>query len=191
MTPGESHAWAVRLGIVAIVFGLLFTASSANELMKFSIVGAPPFTVETMPEPDCEEDELEEEGLSLLECRQLALTVHDVSISSPGWFVPFHMTVSAVGMIVGLVSVVIGVALVDERPWATTVAAAVFAVLVILDVLSFMAVVNTGPLLRQMYLWDGLLWICVHLTMAVAAIVGRTADTARPDTMQRRQGQRA
>ena len=173
MDTVEAPGWASRLGVVAILLGILLAAWHANEWMKFAIVGTPPYSLATMPEPDCEADELEEEGLSLEECRQLAYVVHDISISAPGWFKTFHIAVSAAGTALALLSVFVGIALVDYRRWAATAAVSVFGALATLDVVSFTAVVNTGPLVRQMYLWSILLWFFVHLVMTVAAIAGR------------------
>ncbi len=178
MTTTDAPGWASRLGVIAILLGILLAAWHANEWMKLSIVGTPPYTIETMPEPDCEEDELEEEGLSRLECQQLAYVVHDISISSPAWFKNFHITVSAIGAALALLSVFVGVALVDYRRWAATAAVSLFAALAILDVASFIAVVNTGPLIRQAYLWSILLWFFIHLAMTVGAIVGREGELA-------------
>jgi hypothetical protein len=170
--------WASRLGIVAILFGILLAAWQANEWMKLAIVGTPPYTIATMPEPDCEPDELAEEDLSLEECRQLAFAVHDISISSPGWFKAFHMTVSGAGTLLALWSVVVGIALVDYRGWAASAAVRVFAALAALDAVSFTGVVNSGPLIRQMYLWSILLWFFLHLAMAIGAVVGRQSERA-------------
>lgn len=178
MKTSDAPDWASRLGIVAVLFGILFAVSQANEWMKLAVVGTPPYSIATMPEPDCEPDELEEEGLSLEECRQLALAVHDISISSPGWFKSFHMTVSAAGTLLALASIVVGIALVDYRPWAAPAAAQVFAALAVLDLVAFTGVVNSGPLIRQMYLWNILLWAFLHLAMAVAAIVGLQGERA-------------
>ena len=172
MNTAEAPDWASRLGVIAILLGILLAASQANEWLKLSIVGSPPYSVATMPEPDCEEDELEEEGLSLTECHQLAYAVHDISISAPLWFKAFHMTVSAVGMVVALLSVLVGIALVDYRPWAGAAAVSVFGGLAVLDAVAFTGVVNTGPMIRQMYLWSILLWFFIHLAMAIGAIVG-------------------
>lgn len=180
MSVPPAPDWASRLGIIAVLLGILLAAWHANEWMKLAVVGAPPFTIETMPEPDCEEDELEEEGLSLAECRQLALAVHDISISSPDWFKSFHMTVSGVGTLLALSSVVVGIALVDYRPWAASAAVGIFSALAVLDVVSFTGVVNSGPLIRQMYLWSILLWFFIHLAMAVGGIVGRQNEQAGP-----------
>lgn len=182
MNSSAEPAWGSALGIVAILLGLLLTAWGANEFLKFATVGAPPFTVATMPEPACEGDELAEEELSLAECRQLAFAVHDVSVSSPEWFMIFHMAVSAVSAILAAVSVVIGIALVDYRRFAPTAAVLIFVALGILDVVWFIGVVNTGPLIRQMYLWSILVWCFIHGAMAIAAIAGRSGAPANAMT---------
>jgi hypothetical protein len=169
----ETPDWASRLGVVAIVLGILLAAWHANEWLKLAIVGTPPYTIETMPEPDCEQDELEEEGLSLEECRQLALAVHDISISSPAWFKSFHMSVSAAGTLLALLSIFAGVALVDYRPWSVSLAFLAFGALAVVDAVSFTGVVNSGPLIRQMYLWSILLWFFIHLALAVSAAAAR------------------
>lgn len=178
MSTNEAPDWASRLGVIAILLGILLASWQANEWLKLAIVGSPPYTVATMPEPDCEKDELEEEGLSLTECHQLAYAVHDISISAPGWFKSFHIAVSATGMVLALLSVFVGIALVDYRRWAPAAAVSVFGALAVLDVVSFTAVVNTGPMLRQMYLWSILLWFFIHLAMAISAVVGRQGGQA-------------
>ncbi len=175
---------ASGLGAIAILFGILVASWHGNEFMKFLIVAEPPYTVSTMPEPDCEEDELEEEGLSLTECHQLAFTVHNISISSPDWFKTFHITSSAVGTVLALLSIVVGIALADHRPWAAGAAVPAFGALAVLDLVSFTAVVNTGPLMRQMYLWTILLWFSIHLAMTVGAIVQRQSRQAVPRPAQ-------
>jgi hypothetical protein len=70
-------------------------------------------------------------------------------------------------------SVVVGIALIDYRRWAAAAAAWVFGALVLLDAVAFTGIVNTGPIIRQMYLWTLLLWFFIHLAMAIAAIVGQ------------------
>ena len=184
MDTAEAPGWASRLGVIAILLGVLLAAWHANEWMKLGIVGTPPYSLATMPEADCEQDELEEEGVSLEECRQLAYVVHDISISAPGWFKNFHIAVSVAGTALALLSVFAGIALVDYRHWAATAAVSVFGALAILDMVSFTAVVNTGPLIRQMYLWSILLWFFIHLAMTVGAIVGCEEQQA----VQRRAG---
>lgn len=158
---------------MAVLLGMLAASWHANEWMKLAIVGAPPFTVETMPEPNCAPDELIEEGLSLAECHQLAYSVHDISISSPDWFRGWHMLVSGIGTAVALFSIFVGLALVDRRGWAITSSIVVFGALALVDAASFIAVVYTGALVRQMYLWPILLWFALHMSMTVAAVVLR------------------
>jgi heme A synthase len=172
----ETPAWASRLGVVAIVLGILLAAWHANEWLKLAIVGTPPYTIATMPEPDCEEDELVEEGLSLEECRQLAWAVHDISISSPEWFKAFHISVSAAGTLLALFSIFAGIALVDYRPWSVSLAFLTFGALAVVDAVSFTGVVNSGPLIRQMYLWSILLWFFIHLVLAVSAAAARYGE---------------
>ena len=63
-----SLAWASALGAVAITFGVLLAAAHANEWMKqIVIVHATP-AGNQVAQPECPEDELIEEGLSLAEC---------------------------------------------------------------------------------------------------------------------------
>jgi hypothetical protein len=108
----------------------------------------------------------------------LAYAVHDISISAPGWFKSFHTSVSAVGLLLALISVVVGIALVDYRAWAAAAAVRVFGALAVVDVVAFTAVVNSGPMIRQLYLWGILLWFFIHLAMAIAALVGRQDEQA-------------
>jgi len=172
LDKSNGPAWASWLGMTAVLLGVLLACWHANEWMKLSIVGEPPFSVANMPEPACEEDEMEEEGLTLQECRQLALNVHSISVSSPGWFPGFHMTVSFAGFIVALISIFAGIALVAYRRWAPPAASLSFSALAVIDLASFIGVVNTGPLIRQMYLWSILLWFFIHVVMTAAAFVG-------------------
>lgn len=178
LSSTDSPAWASWLGVAAVVLGVLLASWHANEWMKLAIVGDPPFSVAGMPEPACEEDEMEEEGLLLAECRQLALVVHSISISAPDWFPGFHMATSFIGLVLSLISIVVGMALVDYRRWAPSAAFLTFGALVVVDVVSFMGVVNTGPLIRQMYLWSILLWFFIHMIMTVAAFTGREREKA-------------
>lgn len=178
-TPGPG--WASGLGAVVVLLGVLLAAWHGNEWMKLAIVGAPPWSLEQMPEADCEPDELAEEGLTLEECHQLAVSVHDINISAPGWFPAFHIAVSAAGLLLALLSVFAGIALVDYRRWAPTAALTVLAALAVLDLVSFVGVVKVGPLIRQMYLWSILLWFFIHLSMAVAALAGYRNEREAPE----------
>lgn len=176
----SAPAWASALGAVVFLLGILLAAWHGNEWLKLAVVGDPPYTVYDMPQPDCERDELEEEGLTLDECHQLALHVHGISVSAPPWFPAFHMSVSAAGLALALASVLAGMALVSGRPGAATAALAVLGALTLLDLVSFIGVVKVGPLIRQLYLYSILLWLFLHLAMTVAALVGLNTNRAEP-----------
>ncbi len=185
LNNSDGPAWASWLGVIAVLLGVLLASWQANEWMRLSIVGEPPFSVDNMPEPACEEDELAEEGLTLVECRQMALSVHDINLSSPDWFRGYHMGVSFAGFLISLVSIFIGIALVDYRRWAPAAAFVTFGALAFVDVMAFVGVVNTGPLVRQLYLWTLLLWFFIHVVMTVAAYAGREHEkNAAPGGMQ-------
>lgn len=172
-------AWASAVGATVVLLGVLLAPWHANEAMKFAVAGSPPFSVEASPPPACEADELAEEGLSLAECRQMATAVHDLSISTPGWFRPLYIGLSATGAVLALASIVAGLALVDGRRWALPVSLGVFSALVALDVATFVAVVGTGPLVRQAYLWNVVLWTTVHLLLLVASIACPQTERAQ------------
>jgi len=100
--------------------------------------------------------------------------------SRPSWFRGVQMGLTALGTLVAFVSILMGVALVDYRRWAPGAAAMTFAMLLALDVAAFSTALYTGPLLRALYLWNVLLWFCIHLSLALGAFVGRQAARATP-----------
>ena len=74
----------------------------------------------------------------------------------------------------------VGAALIDRQSWAPAAAIAVFGALTLVDAVGFVAAVNTGPILRDVYLWNVLLWFFVHLMMTLGAVAGRAStDAAR------------
>ncbi|WP_206054831.1 hypothetical protein [Nitrosococcus wardiae] len=164
------------MGAVAIVLGVLLAAIHGNEWMKQGVIVQATPASGVVPAAECPEDELEEERLSLAECKQMVANVQNFILSAPDWFFSFQMALACVGTIIAFVSIILGVALVHYRRWAPTAAVLVFAALAIIDVVDFIAVVNTGPILRSMYLWDILLWFFIHLVMTVGAIVGRQSQ---------------
>jgi hypothetical protein len=166
------------LGCIAVLAGLLIAPWYANEGVKMWIVGSPPFTVDAQPPPACDADELEEEGLSLAECRQMADALHTVSLSSAGWFPPYHGFVSVAGTLAALLSVAVGIALIETRAWGAHGALLAFGVLCAIDVLAFVGVVNTGPLIRQAYLPVLLLVTAAHLGMTIAALAAHASQRA-------------
>ena len=46
----------------------------------------------------------------------------------------------------------------------------------LIDLLQFAAVVNAGPILRDLYLWNILLWCVIHLMMTTGALAGRHSE---------------
>ncbi len=175
-TSDQGPAWKCWLGIVTIVLGLLLTVSHGNEAM-IQVVAAPDSAAVQDKPLKCREDELIEEGLSLMECQLMATTMKNLIVSSPDWFRCFQMTLMAIGTVIAALSVFIGIALFDNRSWASKLAVFTFASLLAIDVIEFIAVVNTGPLLRAHYLWNVFLWFVLHLMLTSAAFVGLQAES--------------
>ena len=70
-------------------------------------------------------------------------------------------------------SILAGVALVDYRAWAPSIAILTFAALLLIDGTQFVAALYTGPLLRALYLWNIVLWTTIHLCLLAGALAGR------------------
>ncbi|MEQ8230230.1 MAG: hypothetical protein RLW61_10925 [Gammaproteobacteria bacterium] len=174
-TPG----WASALGAIAVVLGVFLTALHANEVMKQYVVTAAMPADGVMPPADCPAEELEEEGLSRAECEYMVAHVAGIALSSPAWFPRAQIVLALTGMTLGFVSIIIGGALVNYSPSASLAAVLVFGGLAGVDALQFAAVVNTGPILRDVYLWQVLLWFLIHLMMTAAAIAGRDSEASR------------
>jgi len=175
----EAPAWASALGAVAVLIAVLAAAVHGNEWMKHYVVVPMVGAGQALPEPDCAEDELEEEGLSIDECWQMARSVQDLNVSRPHWYRGVHMSLSALGLLAALVSLFAGVALVDYRPWAPSLALASFAGFALIDLAIFAAASLTGPIMRAMYLWDFMVWLFVHLSLAVAIVALRPGSGDR------------
>jgi len=169
----NSPSWASILGVVAIMLGVFLTAVHGNEAMKQVVIVDNMPASGIMPEADCPEEELEEEGISVAECEYLIDHVKGIAMSAPDWFPTAQATLSGVGAVLAFVSIIIGGALVNYTPWASKAAVAVFAGLAAIDLLQFAAVVNTGPTLREVYLSGILLWFVLHLMLLVGAVAGR------------------
>ncbi|MBN1238387.1 MAG: hypothetical protein JXB36_07785 [Gammaproteobacteria bacterium] len=168
----RSAAWASWLGAVAVILGVFLTAVHANELLKQVVLvrNAPPDG--RMPAAVCPEEELEEEGLTAAECEHMVTNVGGLILSAPAWFAGFMAALSLAGTIVAFLSIVAGAALVGGRAWAPVAAAATFGALAAVDAAGFVAAVNAGPILRQLYLAERLLWLLIHLMMTLGAIAG-------------------
>lgn len=175
-SASRGPGWASALGVVAIVLGVFLTGYHGNELMKQAVtVNAMPAS-DKMPAADCPQEELEEEGLTLAECEYLVSHIEGIALSTPDWFPTVQMGLAATGMVLAFISIIVGGALVNYKSSAVTAAILVFAALTLVDVAQFTAVVNTGPLLRDIYLWNILLWFLIHMMMMVAAIAGRHSE---------------
>jgi hypothetical protein len=169
-------AWASCLGIIAIVFGILLVAAHGNELLKQVVITADSAAAYDLP-LRCPVDELTEEGISLAECEMMGANVKSMIISRPDWFRTFQIGLMTVGTIVAFGSIFVGIALVDYRNWAPKAAIISFSALAAIDIIGFIAVVNTGPLMRQLYLWEIFLWITIHLMMSAGAFAGRRSKS--------------
>ncbi|HSR63622.1 MAG TPA: hypothetical protein VLN56_09480 [Gammaproteobacteria bacterium] len=170
--PGtEGPGWASWLGIMAIAFGIYLAAVHGTEVLSQIVYAPDTAAVHDVP-IDCEEEELVEEGISLEECNLMGTTAKNVILSSPDWFRSFHIGLSAIGTIIAIVSVFIGIALVDYRKGVVVPAILTFGLLLAIDIIGFLAVVNAGPLLRAMYLSDTLLWSLIHLIMIAGLLAG-------------------
>lgn len=168
-------AWASSLGVIAIVLGVFLTAMHGTELMKqYVIVDNMPAQ---MPAADCPAEELEEEGISVGECEYMVEHVWGLGLSTPDWFPGIQMTLSLLGTLLAFLSIVIGGALVNYKSWAVPAAIAVFGGLTLVDAIQFMAVVNSGPIIRELYLSGILLWLIIHLLMMTGIIAGRHIES--------------
>jgi hypothetical protein len=169
----EGPAWASWLGVITIVFGIFLTASHGNEWMKQAVITHSMPASGEMPAADCPPEELEEEGLTLAECEHMVANVKGIALSAPGWFSGFQTVLSATGTVIAFLSIIVGAALVNYRSLAPTVAILTFAALIAIDVIGFIGTVNAGPILRQIYLSNILLWFFIHLIMIAGVVGGR------------------
>lgn len=173
-----SHAWASALGVIAVVLGLFLSAFHGNEWLKQTVImGAMPENAQLGP-ADCPPGELAEEGISVAECEYMVEHVRGLFLSMPDWFPTVQQWLSALGMGLAFLSILAGGALVNQNARAMQLAAPLFAALALVDLLQFAAVVNAGPIIRDIYLWGVLLWFLLHLMMTVGAIAGRHGPAA-------------
>jgi len=171
-------AWTTCLGIIAVLFGSLFTAAQGNEFLLQAVITPGSAAVSGAP-VECRPDEAEEEGVSVAECELMVANVRIMIASRPAWFRGVQMGLTLLGTIAAFGSILVGVALIDTRRWAPAAAVTTFGVLLALDAAGFGAALYTGPLLRAVYLWNILLWFSIHLCMTAGAVVGRQALRAQ------------
>ncbi len=170
-----SPAWQSWLGTVAVVLGVLLAAAHGTEWTKQRVLAYATPEGGILPAAECPEDELIEEGLSLGECEQLVENVRRYIVSAPEWFLGFQSRLAAIGTLLAFVSIGVGVALVDRRSWAPAASVVVFGALALIDAAGFVAALNTGPILREVYLWNALLWFSLHFMMTIGAAAGRAS----------------
>jgi len=168
--PGP--AWAASLGVIAVLFGALMTAAQGHEFMVQATLAPGSAAARNVP-VECREDEAAEEDISVAECELMIANVKVMLASRPPWFRPVQMGLALAGGLAALLSVIVGIALVDYRAWAPRAAVVAFSTLLLLDAAGFTAALYTGPLLRAVYLWNLVLWSAIHLCLAAAALAAR------------------
>ena len=160
-----------RLGIAAILLGVLFAAIEGNEWMRQGVIEAAAPPTLALPAAECPADELEEEGLSAAECEQLVSDVRSYLASRPEWFFAAQVALACLGTLLAILSIVAGARLVNGRVGAAGFGVLVCAALAAIDVGHFVAAQLTGPILRGIHLPPALLWFFVHLALALACYV--------------------
>ena len=173
--PANGPTWAACLGIVAVLFGALMAADSGNELMAQLVIAPNSAAARNIP-ADCREDEAEQEGISVQECELMVANVRIMIASRPSWFRSVQIGLALVGTLAAVASMFAGIALIDFRRWAPTVAALTFGTLLVFDAAEFVAALYTGPLLRAMYLWKVVVWFAVHLCLVAGAVAGSRVE---------------
>lgn len=176
----RTGAWASSLGIIAVVLGLLLAATHANEWMVQSVIQNSTPADQQLPPADCPEDELEEEGITVAECEYMVARVQAYVLTAPSWFPVTQSIISAIGTFAALLSVFVGIALVNFRDWAPRLALAVFAALVLIDAGGFLSALNAGPVIRSEYLWPTLLWFVLHVMMLMACFAAFRTHRSAP-----------
>jgi cytochrome b561 len=174
--PGTGPAWMSWIGVAAILLGVLFTAQAGNEWMRQLVLDrVTPPSLE-LPAAECPEDELEEEGISVVECEQLVAEVRSYVVSRPGWFAGAMAWLAAIGTVLAAASVVCGAALANYRIGAARIGAILFAALAVVDAGQFVVAQQAGPILRAIHLPVALLWFAIHLALAMAFVVARRQE---------------
>jgi cytochrome b561 len=160
-----------RLGVAAILLGVLFAAIEGNEWMRQGVMewAAPPTLA--LPAAECPEDELEEEGLSAAECEQLVSDVRSYLASRPAWFFEAQTALAGIGALLAILSIVAGARLVNGRVGAARLGLLAYTGLAAIDTGHFVAAQLAGPILRGIHLPPALLWFFVHLALALACYV--------------------
>ena len=172
----DDSPWTSWVGIILIVLGVYLTAAHGTELMVHAVLDGEASIEMDGYQHDCPEDELEEEGITLAMCQQATHNVDSLLLSRPDWFRGFQLVLMSFGTLFAFSSIFVGVALIESRGWAPRVALVILSGLLLVDILGFLAVVSSGPLLRQMYLWQILMWFFIHSLLLAATFAGIDDD---------------
>lgn len=167
-------AWAEWLGVLAVILGAYLTASNAVHVTKQHVFSLPVSAEERAQELACPKDELIEEGITLEICKQMQANIETTLITTPDWFLGFQFWLGVVGIVLAAGSIWAGMALVDWRSWAPPAFIAVMLALVLVELAGFIAAAQSGPMIRKDYLWDYLLWLAIHISLATAVAAAWT-----------------
>lgn len=173
MNPSnETGARNSLLGITAVVLGIYLAAHHGIELMKQYTFATPPTAEAQAKAFRCPPYELREESISVQECQQMAAMLQAQLIARPPWFRAFESAFEAAAVVLALLTSFVGLALIDGRSWAAVAASAVFGAFAAMNIGHFLVISNTGPLMRQTYLWTDSLWVLIHTALTVATVAG-------------------
>jgi cytochrome b561 len=178
---------AAILGALAIVFGTFLMAAEGNEFLAQTIIAPGTAAARAIP-ADCRADEAAQEGVSPAECELMVANVRIMLASRPPWFRTTWRALALLMLFAAFASVLVGLALIADRPAALGAAPVVFALLLALDVGSFTAAFYTGPLLRATYLWTVLLWMFAHMCLLGGALAARAVAAESAPAVVRRGG---
>lgn len=172
----EAGAWSSWTGIIIVVLGVYLTAAHGNELMIHAVLDGEPAIVQNDYFLDCPREDLQRDGITQLMCTQATRNTDTILLSRPDWYRGLQMTLMSVGTLLAFASIFAGVALIEDRTWSHIAAIVVLSGLMSVDLLGFLATVNAGPLLKQLYLWHILLWFFIHALLFIAVLAGRDND---------------
>ena len=122
------------------------------------------------------EDELADEGLSLVEESEQMVARLEGVIEDDAGLVPRGADRAGVLSGIDRVSIDRRRGGAGELPDTAALAAVVtFGALLSIDIGGALAALNAGPIVREMYLWNALLWILLHLMMTIGALSSGSA----------------
>lgn len=169
----EASVWSNWTGIIIVVLGVYLTAAHGNELMVHAVLDGEPAIVQNDYFQDCPREDLQRDGISQVMCTQATRNTDTILLSRPDWYRGLQMALMSAGTLLAFASIFAGVALIEHRTWSAIAAIVVLSGLLAVDLAGFLATINSGPLLGQLYLWHILLWFFIHAILLVAVLAGR------------------